>query len=104
MIDILNKITKLKNERGWSTYKLADEAGITQSTLANMFSRKTMPSIQTLNSICTAFGISLSEFFSEDEKEIKEFSNNQLMVEYNKLNAKNKSIVKKIIHELQGTE
>jgi transcriptional regulator with XRE-family HTH domain len=32
-----------------------------------MFSRKTVPSIKTLSSICDAFNISLSEFFSEKD-------------------------------------
>lgn len=47
-MDILDRITELREERGWSVYKLAEESGLTQSTLANMFSRKTMPSIATL--------------------------------------------------------
>lgn len=65
MIDVLEKILKLKNERGWSLYKLADEAGLPQSTVANMFPRKTLPSLYTLNQICEAFGITLSEFFDD---------------------------------------
>ena len=39
-MDILERITELRKERNWSVYKLADEAGLTQSTLANMFTRK----------------------------------------------------------------
>ena len=65
IIDVLEKILKLKNERGWSLYKLADEAGLPQSTVANMFPRKTLPSLYTLNQICEAFGITLSEFFDD---------------------------------------
>ena len=61
-MDILEKITKLRLERGWSVYKLADEAGLTQSTVSNMFSRKTTPSISTLSQICDAFGLTLSQF------------------------------------------
>lgn len=68
-MDILEKINKLRLERGWSVYKLAEESGLTQSTIANMFSRKTMPSISTLTQICNAFGISLSEFFSDNKNE-----------------------------------
>ncbi|MEG9430211.1 MAG: helix-turn-helix transcriptional regulator, partial [Christensenellaceae bacterium] len=65
MIDVLERILELKNERGWSLYKLADEAMLTQSTLSNMFTRKTMPSLYTLNQICEAFGITMSEFFND---------------------------------------
>ena len=63
-MEVLNRIEELRKERGWSIYKLAEESGITQSTLANMFSRKTMPSISTLTQLCAAFDISLSQFFN----------------------------------------
>ena len=65
MINVPERILKLKNERGWSIYKLAENANLPQSTVANMFPRKTTPSIYTLNRICEAFGITLSEFFDE---------------------------------------
>ncbi len=65
-MDILNKIYKLLAEKNWTQYKLANEAGLSQSALSNMFSRKTLPSITTLSNICDAFGITLSEFFEEE--------------------------------------
>lgn len=55
------------NERGWTEYRLAKEAGLSQSTIANLFKRNTVPSIATLEMICKAFGISLSQFFCEGE-------------------------------------
>ena len=76
-MDILKKINKLRLERKWSVYRLSVESGIPQSTLTNMFNRETLPSITTLECICRAFGISVSEFFEEntpseiiDEKEL----------------------------------
>ena len=65
-MDILKKIDEMRKKRGWSYYMLAQEAGLTQSTVLNMFSRGTQPSIKTLTAICFAFGITLSEFFAED--------------------------------------
>ena len=41
--------------------------GLSESTLANIFRRNTMPSITTLEAICNGFGITLSQFFAEDE-------------------------------------
>ena len=63
---ILEKIDKLRKERGWSINYLAMEAMLTQSTLNNLYTRKTDPKISTLTAICNAFGITLSEFFTED--------------------------------------
>ena len=65
-MDILEKIDELRKERGWSINYLAMEAGLTQSTVNNLFLRKTEPKISTLRALCDAFGITLSEFFAED--------------------------------------
>ena len=43
------------------------ECGLSESTLANIFRRNTVPSITTLETICDAFGITLSQFFAEGE-------------------------------------
>ena len=64
-MNVLKKINKMRLERGWSTYRLSVESGISQSTLTNMFNRETLPSITTLECLCNAFGITMSEFFDE---------------------------------------
>lgn len=94
-MDILERINELRTLRGWSIYKLAEEAGITQSTLSNMFSRKTLPSISTLNQLCDAFQISLSEFFNENSELDEETQ--YIVSMYKKLDKRDKQIVKKII-------
>ena len=77
-MDILKRIKELMKERGWSEYRLRIESGLPQSTLNNMFARETTPSIYTLEPICKAFGMTLSQFFggtdafylNEEEKEL----------------------------------
>ncbi|MBE7089431.1 MAG: helix-turn-helix domain-containing protein [Clostridiales bacterium] len=72
-MDILKRIEELRLTRGWSIYKLTSEAGLTQSTLSNMYSRNTLPSITTLENICRAFDITLSQFFATtDEQKISD--------------------------------
>ena len=66
-MDIIAKIEKLKNERGWTDYELAQQAMITQSTIASIKARQTPPRFDTLQAICNAFGITLAQFFLEDE-------------------------------------
>ncbi|MCQ2386910.1 MAG: helix-turn-helix domain-containing protein [Clostridia bacterium] len=68
-MEVLDKIEKLRNEKGWSINYLAMESGLTQSTLNNLYSRNTEPKISTLRAICSAFGITLSDFFKEEENE-----------------------------------
>lgn len=66
-MEVLEKIEKLRKEKGWSINYLAMEAELTQSTLNNLYARNTEPKLSTLRSICNAFGISLSDFFKEEE-------------------------------------
>ena len=69
---ILERIDELRLARGWSVNNLAMEAMLTQSTLNNLYSRKTDPKISTLRAICGAFGISLAEFFSAEDAQNEE--------------------------------
>ena len=66
-MDVNSKLNRLMAERGWTRYKLAKECGLSESTLANVFSRNTMPSLATLETICQGFKILLSQFFADDE-------------------------------------
>ena len=85
-MDIIAKIEKLKNERGWTDYELAQQAIITQSTIASMKARNSPPKLDTLQSICNAFGITLAQFFLEDERiEIISEQEKQLLELYRKL-------------------
>lgn len=71
-MDTLKRIDELRLEKGWSVNNLAMEAMITQSTLNNLYARKTEPKLSTLRALCDAFGITLSEFFNE-EKEVNDY-------------------------------
>lgn len=62
-LDTLDRISQLMEERNWTKYKLAQECGMSLSTVANMFRRNTAPTVATIESICKAFGITLSQFF-----------------------------------------
>ncbi len=68
-MDVLEKIDKLRKEKGWSVNYLAMEAGLTQSTVNNLYTRRTEPKIPTLRALCDALGITLSDFFKESNQE-----------------------------------
>lgn len=65
-MNTLERIRQLLEERGWTVYKLSKLSGVSQSTLSNMFNRNNDPSIGTLEDICNAFGITLSQFFADE--------------------------------------
>ena len=75
------RLRQLLDERGWTEYRLAKNCGLSESMIANIYRRNTVPSITTLETICKGFGITLSQFFAEGEMveltpELKELFDN----------------------------
>ncbi|MCI8461557.1 MAG: helix-turn-helix domain-containing protein [Lachnospiraceae bacterium] len=66
-MDAHQRLRQLLDERGWTEYRLSKNCGLSESTLANIFRRNTVPSIATLETICKGFGITLSQFFADDD-------------------------------------
>ena len=66
-MDVNDRLRKMLEERGLTTYKMAELSGLSHTTLANVFKRNTVPSISTLQAICKGFGITLSQFFAEGD-------------------------------------
>ena len=66
-MDVHQRLRQLLTERGWTEYKLSKSCGLSESTLSNIFRRNTMPSITTLEAICSGFGITLSQFFADGD-------------------------------------
>ena len=69
-MNILKRIIELRNERNWTEYRLSEEANITQSTISGWFRKNKNPTISSLEKICKAFGITLSQFFAEGGESI----------------------------------
>lgn len=97
-MDIIDKIKLLTQEKGWTIYQLSNEAEIGQSTLTNMFTRGTLPSISTLKKLCDAFDITLSQFF-QDEEENSELTiqEKQLLKLFRKLTKEKQELLIKIL-------
>lgn len=67
ILDTLARLRQLLEERGWTEYRLARESGLSDSTIKNIYKRNTQPTIDTLETICRGFGITLSQFFADEE-------------------------------------
>ncbi|WP_132013184.1 helix-turn-helix domain-containing protein [Hydrogenispora ethanolica] len=68
-MDVIARIIELRDVKGYSTNKLAVLSDLTQSTLQSILSGRNQPSIVTLEKICNALDVSLSEFFSTEKSE-----------------------------------
>lgn len=62
------KIDALRCELGYSIRALSVKAGISKTTLLEIIQGKKIPNIQTLQLICAALEVSLSDFFNQDEE------------------------------------
>ena len=62
---IADKITSLCEKRDISKYRLSQLSGISQSSLGRIMAQENLPSLITLEKICTALGVTLSQLFQE---------------------------------------
>lgn len=75
MINVLDRITYYRKQKNWTEYQLAEKSGLTQSTISSWYRKNVVPSIPSLEKICNAFGITLSQFFSTDDDNFSLTSN-----------------------------
>lgn len=67
-MDIKEKITKIRKQKGWSLSKLATQAGLTTTTVYNWYNDKNAtPSRDSIEDVCVAFGVSVAEFYADVE-------------------------------------
>lgn len=76
-MNVLDKIVQLREARKWSEYQLAEKSGLTQSTISSWYRKNMLPTIPSLQKICDAFDITLSQFFIEENEEIHSLTDNQ---------------------------
>ncbi len=104
-MDVINRIDELMKLYGWSDYRLSQESGLSQSTIANMRRRGSVPSVSTIETICKAFGLTLPQFFSENnEAFIMNDEQAALISRWVRLSEKQKGIILGIIDEFDKTE
>ncbi len=67
--NVLERISTLRIERQWTEYELSQRSAISQSTISGWYRRELTPTLPMIEKICTAFGITLSQFFMNSENE-----------------------------------
>lgn len=92
--DVLKRIEELCAERGWSLYRLAQESGVPHNTIYNMMNRTTMPAMSTIFKLCGGLGISISQFFMEDDSNWVELTAEQkkILQIYNRMDERKREL------------
>ena len=104
-MDVVKRLNELRLARNLSVYRLAELSGLNQSTLANIFSRGTVPSVPTLKAVCDTLGVTLAQFFAEDEESVLLTKEEAELVRcYQKLPQKVKKSVFEIVKTMAETQ
>ena len=96
-MDTKQRIAELAQERNWSNYELAKRSGVQLSTIQNMYHRNYEPTIPTLQALCKAFGISLSQFFAVGELADVTEEQREILSLWNRLSDEQKRIVRALM-------
>ena len=99
--DILGAITRYREERGWTEYQLAERSGLPQSTISSWYRKNMIPTIPSLEKICAAFGITLSQLFAEGNSPVSlTESQKRLLDRWSRLNEEQQSAVLGLIDKM----
>lgn len=95
------RIIQLRNERNWTEYRLSEESGIAQSTISSWFRKNANPSKKSLEKICKAFNITMSQFFAwENEPITLTQKQRQVLDNWSKLNPKQQDIILELLSSM----
>ena len=97
-MDVNERLRKMLDERGLTT------SGLSHTTLANVFKRNTVPSINTLQAICKGFGITLSQFFAEGDMVEMTPELKELFDGWVNLNPEQKAAVQQMINAMNNSK
>ena len=98
---VLERIVQLREERGWSEYRLSEESGITQSTISTWFRKNVTPTVSSIESICKACNITLSQFFNFDNEPVTlTVTQKELLENWSRLTAEQQRIFLELLKSL----
>lgn len=101
MKDILATITTYREERGWTEYQLAEHSGLPQSTISSWYRKNMIPTLPSLEKICIAFGITLSQLLAEGNPTVSLTESQQKLLErWTRLNEEQQAVIFALIDKM----
>lgn len=70
-MEIGKRITYLRNQKGLTIISLAEKSGLSESCIQSVVHGRKIPSLRTLELICTVLDISVRDLFVEDIPDVK---------------------------------
>ena len=101
MKDILATITQYRQARGWTEYQLAEHSGLPQSTISSWYRKNMIPTVPSLEKICNAFGITLSQLFATEDTPVSLTPSQQKLIEtWTKLNEDQQAVILALMEKM----
>lgn len=99
---IATRIEDLCHAHGMTQYRLSQLTGISQTALSKMISKKSLPTVPTLERICSAFQISLAQFFAGKDTIIDlTDTQREILFAWNDMNEEEKRIFLNFIRSIK---
>lgn len=98
---VADHIVTLCKKRGISKYRLSQLSGISQSSLGRIISQESLPSLITLEKICTALDVTLAQFFREANSQGMTDSQKEILEIWNDLSTQEKDVVLAMLRGLK---
>lgn len=98
---VAGNINDLCKKRHVSKYRLAQLTGIAQSFLGRIIANESTPSLQTLEKICSALDVTLSQFFQDEKENHLTDKQNEVMEIWNDLSADEQAVVLAMLRGLK---
>ena len=101
MINVLERIEKIRLSRNWSEYELSRRSGLPQTTINTWYRKQQIPTLPSLEKLSEAFGITLSELLADtgDPMEITE-QDQEILDFYRSLTPKQQKLLKQYLKSL----
>ena len=102
MKDILSTIAAYRQARGWTEYQLSERSGLPQSTISSWYRKNMVPTVTSLEKICDAFGITLSQLFAGDDTPITlTAKQKEILQRWDRLNEEQQEVIFQLIDKMR---
>ncbi|MBR1821084.1 MAG: helix-turn-helix transcriptional regulator [Clostridia bacterium] len=102
MKDILSAITAYRQARGWTEYQLSVRSELPKSTISSWYRKNMILTIPSLEKICAAFGITMSELFAEGDDPVALTESQKLLLDrWSALNEEQQAVIFQLIGNMK---
>lgn len=98
---IISRIEKYRKEKCLSKSRLNDLAGFPKSMIYQWYSSSRTPELKSIEALCNVFGISLSEFFYEGEKDEPSLQDKEIIDIFSTLTEEEKMFIVQLAKRLR---